>query len=53
MDGPNQQEKWSYASVVEMCVYLSMNSGLDIAFAVHQCAHFTSCPKQCHVIALT
>jgi len=33
-------------------MYLSVNSHLDIAFAVHQCARFTHCPKQSHKIAL-
>jgi len=36
-DGPNRQESWSYASVVGMIMYLSVNLQLDIVFAVHQC----------------
>jgi len=51
-DGPDRQESWSYASVVGMMMYLSVNSRPDIAFAVHQCAQFTHCPKHSHEVAL-
>jgi hypothetical protein len=45
-------EGWSYASVVGMMMYLSSNSRPDIAFAVHQCARFTHCPRKSHEVAL-
>jgi hypothetical protein len=45
-------ERWSYGSVVGMMMYLSSNSRPDIAFAVHQCARFTHCPKRSHEQAL-
>ena len=45
-------ENWSYASVVGMMMYLASNSRPDIAFAVHQCARFTHCPKRVHEVAL-
>jgi hypothetical protein len=45
-------EKWDYASVVGMLMYLSSNSRPDIAFAVHQCAHFSFNPKKRHEEAL-
>ena len=51
-DGPNRVETWSYPSVVGMMMYLSVNSRPDIAFAVHQCARFTHCPKRSHEVAL-
>ena len=41
-------ERWSYASVVGMLLYLVSNSRPDIAFAVHQCAQFTHCTKRSH-----
>jgi hypothetical protein len=50
--GASCVEGWSYASVVGMMMYLSSNSRPDIAFAVHQCARFTHCPKKSHETAL-
>ena len=41
-------EGWDYASVIGMLMYLSSNSRPDIAFAVHQCARFSFCPKRSH-----
>jgi hypothetical protein len=52
LDGEDCVEKWSYPSVVGMMMYLASNSCPDIAFAVHQCARFTHCPKRIHEIAL-
>jgi hypothetical protein len=46
------QEAWSYASAVGMLLYLSTNTGSDIAFAVSQVARFTSNPKQSHATAV-
>lgn len=51
-DGEPFSEKWSYASVVGMLMYLSGNSRPDIAFAVHQCARFTHSPRQSHAKAI-
>ena len=45
-------ERWSYASVVGMMMYLASNSRPDIAFAVHQCARFAHAPKRSHEQAL-
>ena len=47
-DGEVFDEKWDYASVVGMLMYLANNSRPDIAFAVHQCARFTHSPKKSH-----
>ena len=33
-------EQWSYVSVVGMLLYLAVNSHPEIAYAIHQCAHF-------------
>ena len=41
------QDKWQYASVVGMLMYL-VNSRPEIAFAVHQCARFTHGTKHSH-----
>jgi len=46
------QEKWSYASVVGMMMYLASNSRPEIAFAVHSCARFTHCPRRSHELGL-
>ena len=51
-NGEECVENWSYASVVGMMMYLASNSRPDIAFAVHQCARFTHCPKRVHEVAL-
>jgi hypothetical protein len=50
--GEPMQEAWSYASAVGMLLYLSTNTGSDIAFAVSQVARFTSNPKQSHATAV-
>ena len=45
-------ERWSYASVVGMLLYLAKNSRPEIAFALHQCARFTHCTKRSHEKAI-
>jgi hypothetical protein len=50
--GPPHSEDWSYASAVGMLMYLAGNAHPEIAFAVHQCARFTHCPKQTHTTAI-
>ena len=51
-DGDAFNESWEYASIVGMLMYLANNSRPDIAFAVHQCARFTHCPRNSHAIAI-
>lgn len=51
-EGASCEESWSYASVVGMLMYLASNSRPDVAFAVHQCARFTHCPKRSHEVAI-
>jgi hypothetical protein len=51
-DGEPIKEKWNYASVVGMLLYLSTNTRPDIAYAVSQVARFTSNPKQSHASAV-
>jgi Reverse transcriptase (RNA-dependent DNA polymerase) len=50
--GQDCQETWSYSSIVGMLMYLASNSWPDIAFALHQCARFTHCPKWTHEVAV-
>ena len=51
-EGVPAKEEWGYSSVVGMLLYLASNSRPDIAFAVHQCAHFTHSPKASHEAAI-
>ena len=51
-NGDPMNEKWDYASVVGMLLYLSTNTRPDISFAVSQVARFTYNPKQSHVTAI-
>ncbi len=51
-DGPAMSEKWNYASVVGMLMYLRSNLRPDITFAVHQAARFTHCPRESHAKAI-
>ena len=51
-EGEPFNEKWNYASVLGMLLYLSLNSCPDIQFAVHQCARFTHNPKNSHADAI-
>jgi hypothetical protein len=47
-DGKPMNEKWGYASVVGLLLYLLTNTRPDIAYGVSQAARFTSNPKQSH-----
>jgi hypothetical protein len=51
-DGAPIKEKWNYASLVGMLLYLSTNTRPDIAYTVSQVAQFTSNPKQSHASAV-
>ena len=51
-DAKPHNEKWEYASVVGMLMYLSNNSRPDIAFAVNQCARYTHDPREPHTQAV-
>jgi hypothetical protein len=52
LEGSPCQESYNYASVVGILMYLSNTTRPDLAFAVHQCARFTHCPKRSHELAL-
>jgi hypothetical protein len=44
--GPQREHDWNYRMIVSMLTYLSMSSRPDVAFAVHQCAHFSTGPMR-------
>jgi hypothetical protein len=50
--GPNREQTWNYRAAIGMLNYLSTSTHPDIAFAVHQCARFSSNPKHIHEIAV-
>jgi hypothetical protein len=50
--GPPRELSWNYQSIVGMLTYLSVTTRPDIAYAVHQCACFSTSPKQCHELAV-
>ena len=52
INGDSFNESWEYPVIIGMLLYLSQNSRPDIAYAVHQCARFTHCPKDSHAVAV-
>ena len=48
LNGPDFQEHWSYCSVLGKLNFLEESTRPDIAYAVHQCAHFSVNPKATH-----
>eukprot|EP00957_Ditylum_brightwellii_P099487 7578533-Ditylum_brightwellii.AAC.1 len=46
------QDKWRYASVVGIMMYLASNSRPEITLMVHQCARFTHGTKYSHKKAI-
>jgi hypothetical protein len=42
----------NYRSIIGKLNYLEQGTRSDIAYIVHQCARFTSCPKQQHAYAI-
>ncbi len=51
IDGPSASGQVNYANMIGMLLYLG-HSHPNIAFATHQCAHYTFAPKQSHKNAL-
>jgi hypothetical protein len=49
-EGKLMAEKWGYATIIGMLLYLSMNTCPDIAYSVSHTAHFTLNPKWSHDI---
>ncbi len=50
-DRPHQLT-WSYCQVIGILNYIAASSHLDISFAVHQCARFSSNPMCSHELAV-
>jgi hypothetical protein len=50
--GPPREHSWNYRSIIGMLNYLANSTRPDIAFAVHQCARFTTSPRRIHELAL-
>ncbi len=44
-DGPEREHSWNYHAIIGMLNYLASSTCPDIAFAVHQCAHFCTHPN--------
>ena len=51
-DGIDHDESWEYRSVIGKLNFLEKSTRPDIAFAVHQCARYSSNPKQSHSAAV-
>ena len=51
-DGTSHDESWDYRSVIGKLNFLEKSTRPDIAFAVHQCARYSSDPKQSHSAAV-
>jgi hypothetical protein len=51
-DGIPRQESWNSRSVIVKLNYIAQNTRLDISFAVHQCAHYSSSPTALQELAV-
>jgi hypothetical protein len=52
INGSDHDELWEYRSVIGKLNFLEKPTRPDIAFAVHQCARYSSKPKQSHSTAV-
>ncbi|KAI2507111.1 G-protein coupled peptide receptor [Fragilaria crotonensis] len=52
LDGEAHNESWEYRSVIGKLNFLEKSTRPDIAFAVHQCARYSSNPKESHSAAV-
>ena len=52
LNGDPFKEKWDYACIIGMLMYLSANTRADISYAVHQAARFTHKPCNSHAVAI-
>jgi hypothetical protein len=44
--GPPREHQWNYRSIISTLNYLASSTRPDIAFAVRQCARFTTAPVE-------
>ena len=52
IDGKAYDEKWNYRSVIGKLNFLEKSTRLDLSYSVHQCARFSSDPKESHAKAV-
>ena len=52
LHGKDHDESWEYRSVIGKLNFLEKSTCPDIAFAVHQCARYSSNPKESHSSAV-
>ena len=52
LDGEAHNKSWEYRSVIGKLNFLEKSTRPDIAFAVHQCARYSSNPKESHSAAV-
>jgi hypothetical protein len=52
LDGEAHNESWEYRSVIGKLNFLEKSTRPDIAFAIHQCARYSSNPKASHSTAV-
>ena len=52
LDGEEHDAEWNYQSVIGKLNFLEKYTHLDITYAVHQCARFSSSPKKSHTKAV-
>jgi hypothetical protein len=52
LDQPVFAERWIYCSVIGKLNFLALNTRLDIAYVVHQCARFCANPRMAHGTAI-
>ena len=50
--GAQREHAWKYRTLIGMLTYLSVSSRPDIAFAVHQCARYSTNPMRIHELAV-
>jgi len=51
-NGPPREHSWIYHSLIGMLSYLASSTCPEIAFAIHQCACFTTTSKCLHELAI-
>ena len=52
LDGDPFEEHWDFRSIIGKLNFLEKSTRPDIAYAVHQCARFSSAPCKSHAIAI-
>ena len=50
--GESMKDEWSYRAIIGKMNFIEKSTRPDIAYAVHQCARFSSDPKESHATAV-